>query len=1165
MSIIKSLTLEGFKSFAKYTQLFFSPKFNVVLGPNGSGKSNITEAICFVLGRLSSKSLRAEHSASLIYNGGKTKQPAKKATVSIVFDNSKKVFPIEGEELKITRTVKSNGQSIYMINNKRVTRQQILEVLSYARIDPDGYNIVLQGDINKFINMSSIERREVVEEIAGIQSYEDKKQKSLNELERVDGRIKEAEIVLAERKTYLKELKKQYDQALKYKKMKENIERNKATFLYLQIQKKTKEKMSIEREIENTNKNINKIQDRIKEYKNQEEELKKRINEISETIEERGEKEQVQVQKEVEELKVNIAKEETDLKSSTNEIQRIMSRKEQLNKDIDEINDNIQSLNNEIKGLEQEKERINKEKEEVEKSIKAFESEHDINKITEIEKNLDNVEKEIEKKDEEIKGLIEKKQNLLREKDKKSIKIENIESQIQKLKIIEKEHKEELDSLKKQKQVFKETILELNKSLSYDSELAAKIMELKKQISNLREEIERVKIKTIRMEERISSNVAVKSILRNKDKFGRIYGIVSQLGNVSGEHSLALDVASGNRKNSIVVDNDKTATNCINYLKKEKLGIATFLPLNKIRKTEIKNDIRDLLKVRGVIGLASDLIKCDTKFKNVFSYVFGDTLVVDDLNVARRIGIGKARMVTLDGDLTEKSGAMHGGYRKKSRTSFQAENDIKEMESLEKREKELRKLESDEEKLDKDREENLKKINELRRKKGELEGDIIKREKSLHLDTSDLDANKREKTLLNEEIKKIDKELSKIEEQVSRSNESIVKLKISRQDLKKEISKLRNPVIVAELNAFEKKKTEFNNEIIRLDEKIKSKKERNENIKEEKEKTGKIIRQIIKEKEEFEKNIKTLKEKIKKEKEELEKKEKLQKEFYAKFKKLFEEKNSLNEKLQKVTNLILNKNDEIRRLEQKINNNSLKKATVSGELAGLEREFEDYKEVEILKNKEEAELKYEIKKFEKLLEEFGNINLKALDTYEEVQNEYNDLMKKKEKLTKEKDDVLKLIDEIDKKKKEIFVKTFELVNEHFKSFFLKLSTKGEAYLKLEDEEQPFNSGVLIRVRLTKEKFLDIRSLSGGEKTLTALALIFAIQEFQPASFYILDEVDAALDKKNSEKLAQLISEYSKKAQYIVISHNDSIISSGDTLFGVSMNKEGISKLISLKI
>ncbi len=241
MTKINKFVLHGFKSFAKRTELVFGDRFNCILGPNGSGKSNVLDALCFVLGRSSAKAMRAEKSENLIYNGGKTKDPAKQGEVSIFFDNSKKTFPLDVSEVKISRIVRPNG-SIYKINDKTRTRQEVIDLLAVAKIDPEGYNIILQGDIIRFVEMSPIERRGLVEEITGISIYEDKKQKALNELQKVEEQLREADIILKERDGYLKDLKKDRDQALKYQDIMKRINQNKATLLHMQITKKDDEK-----------------------------------------------------------------------------------------------------------------------------------------------------------------------------------------------------------------------------------------------------------------------------------------------------------------------------------------------------------------------------------------------------------------------------------------------------------------------------------------------------------------------------------------------------------------------------------------------------------------------------------------------------------------------------------------------------------------------------------------------------------------------------------------------------------------------------------------------------------------------------------------------------------------------------------------------------------
>jgi len=279
---------------------------------------------------------------------------------------------------------------------------------------------------------------------------------------------------------------------------------------------------------------------------------------------------------------------------------------------------------------------------------------------------------------------------------------------------------------------------------------------------------------------------------------------------------------------------------------------------------------------------------------------------------------------------------------------------------------------------------------------------------------------------------------------------------------------------------------------------------------------------------------------------------------------LFNEREKLSNAMNKHEHEIEKEREKMRTMEREMNLTSLRNAEVKAKLAGLQEEFNRYKNATILKNKTLDQLESEIKKAEQILSQMSAVNLKALEVYEEIEKEFNKLVEKKESLEKEKTDVLTMMNEIETRKKEHFMKTFERANENFQKIFNTLFTKGKAHLQLDNQEKPFDDGLSIKVRLSGNRFMDLKSLSGGEKTLTALSFIFAIQEYQPASFYILDEIDAALDKKNAETLSQLIRNYSSRAQYILISHNDAVISEADTLFGVSM-LDGVSKITSLKI
>src|SRR3989338_4456704 len=349
---INKIVMQGFKSFAKHTEILFGTQFNCVMGPNGAGKSNVLDAICFVLGKSSSRELRAEKSANLIYNGGKTKKASKHGEVSIYFDNASKIFPTEDPEVKITRIVKETGQSIYKINDKTMKRQQISNLLSLAKIDPDGYNIILQGDIVKFVEQHPEERRMLIEDIAGISIYEEKKHKAILELDKVEQHLRETDLILTERNTYLKELKKDRDQAMKYKEMNDTIKMNKASYLKIQIDKKETERKSIQEKIDDGNKNLAGLREKISNLKAENEEKKKQVESISKEIEEKGEIEQVKLNKEVESLKIDLTRHTSRIETIKTELNRLKQRRNDLTSNIEEMQNRIKQITNEKQDYE---------------------------------------------------------------------------------------------------------------------------------------------------------------------------------------------------------------------------------------------------------------------------------------------------------------------------------------------------------------------------------------------------------------------------------------------------------------------------------------------------------------------------------------------------------------------------------------------------------------------------------------------------------------------------------------------------------------------------------------------------------------------------------------------------------------------------------------------
>ncbi|MBT4935607.1 chromosome segregation protein SMC [Candidatus Woesearchaeota archaeon] len=1163
MTKINRIHIHGFKSFAHKTEIPFSNEFNCILGPNGSGKSNIGDALCFVLGRLSAKSMRAEKAANLIFNGGKKKQPSQAGSVEIAFCNKNKVFPLEEKEIIINRTIKKSGSSVYRVNSKKKTRTEILDLLAHAKINPEGYNIILQGDITRFVTMPTTERRKVIEEISDVSLYEEKKHKAVLELNKVEDKLNNAAIILKERGTYLKELKKDRDQALRFKDLQGKIGSLKATHLHHQIQEKETVKQKFDTEVEKHQQKISNSEKKIDTLKETIQTIKDKTSSINKEIEQKGEKEQVKVHREIEDLKVNVTKDKARISTVKDEINKIKLRKDQFNEEIKDLKERSSSFSQKNKELKLALQKKSNEKKDVEQSIEQFKKKHKIESSQELDTEIEQKDTLIEKKQEEIQTIRQRQQELLREKDRIEYQLQTIDERIKKVREVEQQNKGQIKTLQNNKSNFKEATIKLNQCLDKDSSFASQVANARRNLVDVQEKHAKCNARSMTMQAGLANNKALQSILSNKNKFKGVHGTIAELGQVQKKFTGALEATAGSRMQNIVVDTDKTAAECITYLKSNKLGSASFIPLNKIKYREIATQDKAFLKQSGVHDFALNLVSFSPQYKKAFSYVFGNSLVVDDINVARNIGIGKVKMTTLDGNIAEASGVMRGGFmNRRSSLGFKEKDSLDELKKLDGEMAEFQNVISA---VETKREANEQEISSLRTLRAELEASIITLEKTLHLDTGDLDATATAKKEFVESLKGIDNELQTVQSSVSSINKELASLKTSKQMLRSKVNELRNPRLLAQLSAFEDSKQQCREEIVRLENDIKNSTIQTEQlIGPEQEKIQEIMKQHDKEETSFIQESKTLAVTIAQKEKELVQKEKASKEFYSKYRQLFTEREKLNSQMNSNENEIEMMREKSRVSEREVNLMSLKNAEIKARLAGLNEEFAKYKDAELLKNKNVTELQQEINKFEVMLSQMSSVNMKALEVYEQVDVEFKKLIEKKDSLHTEKTDVMTMMNEIETKKKDHFMKTFDQANKNFQNIFGTLFKKGKAYLQLDNPNKPFDDGLSIKVKLSGNRFMDLKSLSGGEKTLTALSFIFAVQEYQPATFYILDEIDAALDKHNSEKLSKLIKNYSGNAQYIMISHNDSIISEADTLFGVSMN-EGVSKITSLQI
>jgi len=1177
MTYIKRLKIKGFKSFAEPISFTFEPGFNTIIGANGSGKSNVFDALCFVLGRMSSKGLRAEKLGNLVFNGGKDSKPAKEAVVELFLDNSKKeILNSELEEVKITRVVSKDGSSKYYFNNRLTTRTEILSILNKININPDGYNIVLQGDINRIVNMTNIERRILIEEIANLSVYEEKREKSLKKLEEIEGKLKEADLLLEEKTKYINELKSEKELAEKFYTTKRSLLFNNTLLIKAKTLKNALLKKNKEEQLKEKKNKLDEVETKLDSYDKEISKLEDEINKHEKRIELESQDDFIKINKEIN----NIENEIKNLNEKKNETKKIIKeleeKKKEIKLNIEKTKKTIEDYSKKLKEKESEKKKLENEVNEYNKKLDKLKeslNQNNLEQLNELDKKLKEIEEDLlenNKIKEEYKIHLErlntKLQHFLEEKNK----IEELKN----------ENKKAFEELEKKKKKLKKLILDISELTSKESEVSARINNLQKEFEEAIEKQYLLKSKTEHAKSAALQNRAIEEILKFKNRDENIYGTVAELGSVDEKYSLALEVAGGSNLFNIVVENEDTAIKYIKYLKEKKIGTVTFLPLNKI-KVNLKLD-PNVYGKDGVIDYAVNIIKADKKFENIFNLIFGDTLIIESIDYAKKLGIGKYRIVTLDGDYISKTGALSGGFRarKQSKGLFKNEKLLEELEEVNKR---IEILKNSLEHLKEEKTNLEEKIYTLRKEKSELEGEVIKIEKSLELESKDTDSINKDVEFIKKDKKVLEENLKKTEEDIKKLLEEKEKLENKKEEVKSSITKEN---IVEKINKVEKERDKLNNKLIEIKREIDNLEiQVNSIYKQESDNLNKNLKATEKYIEENKKIVKELSEKINKTEEkykELKKKEKvISKDYKGLIEKrdsLKKDKKGIEEKYNKIYTQFTSLKEDITKLELQIEEYAKVNLILENELATI------FEEVKTENNNNEEKLNKFMEEIEKALKEeidikslqnkvnalkaklnsFGSINLKAIEIYDQLSNEYNELLKKRESLNKDKSEILKLINELDIKKKEIFLDAFHKLNKNFNKVFKELSNKGDAELVLENEKNIFENGVQIRVRISKTNYLDIKSLSGGEKSLTALAFLFAVQEFNPASFYIFDEVDAALDNFNSEKLGELINNYSKNAQYIVVSHNENLVKSAEIIYGITMNKKKVSEVVSLK-
>lgn len=1079
--------------------------------------SNITDSIRFALGETSLKSLRAKKVKDLIHTGAQT------AEVTIYFDGIKKY--------EVKRAIRNDGKILYKFNGKKTTRTAILDELKKHNLDDSGRNVIAQGAVQRIIDMNGKERRGIIESVAGISDFDYKKNESLKELETVDTRIREASLVLGEREAFLNELGKERDAAISYLENKKKLTNSRVSLI-------THETKRMGSELEDVLVKDQKIKHAIAIKEDDVKETDEKILEIeknrSETSKELSLRQQTNA----------LIKKLEELKSSTSSKTQMIADKEMFLKRISEESTSLEGQFKEdileIEKIEKHLLQINEELKLAEVGKKQFADTKELALVEEMKKEINEIEKE----------LAITKENIIRfiaeEKSNETI-IETKTSQMQSLAEMagEAEKNDKLnDELLVLRGVTKDIAKELEDCFKEVKNENLEISETDRQILELKEKASLLRIRA----SPAAANPALNYIktLKDKNEIYGIYGNIAELITFEPKYAQAIEAAGGGRLLYTIVQDIDVATQIIKRLKDQRLGRATFIPLKEVKT-------RPGVDNKSAPSLVK-FIKYPEEIRKAIEFCFGDTLLVDNMAEAKRLGIGSARIVTLEGEIVEQSGVVSGG---KNENSVLIASQLKKLDDQIKDVKEVK-------------ETIIKSIYEMRERESALRS--RKTETEIRIKTIELELNmgKEQSQKLENEIKKrveIASEIEELKKQMKRKElqKQIDQKKVSELEQKVHVKKQK--LVELELNIkhtegeTQKKRLELFSRISSLEATIEGKKKELEIRKGEQHAKEQKVKQLEKEKKEVNSTITELKRAIFNDSEELKKTEENISKYSKEIEKLFGVLKEYETQLQNYGKIRAEKRIELDKLSKENNEVSIKKATLETRLADLKSELLSYKEYELLELDKE-ELTKMIKEAEEILGSLGNVNLAAIDLFGKKQDEIKDAKERIGILNQEREAIMTMISEIEERKKDAFFETFHAVNDNLKRMFNHINI-GEGYLYLDKPNEPFDSGLHIRLkRRGIEHVLD--SLSGGESTIVALMFIFALQFFKPSPFYILDEVDAALDKENSQNLARLIAQMSKDTQFLVVSHNDMVMSNAEVILGVT-KVNGVSKLVGVKL
>ena len=1179
---LKRLEMQGFKSFPDKTVLEFMPGITTVIGPNGSGKSNISDSIRWVLGEQSIKSLRGSKSEDIIFAGTQNRKSLGFAEVSIVIDNSDGKLPIEFSEVVVTRRIFRNGESGYFINKTPCRLKDVLELFMDTGIGKDGYSIIGQGKIDEILSNKSEERRNIFEEAAGIVKYRVRKNESEKRLEQTKLNLLRINDILSEIETNIDLLKTQSEKAKKYLSLREELKSIEIGLFLYNIDNYKLNLDEIVKNIDIINSNRTDEEARMSVLQNLKENLKIELEEIMSKIEQ-TQNLAFESEKKIEQINSEINVQTERISNNKQNYERYLKEIEDLQKRNEEITEEKENRIQKKDNLMSNREKFVHELEEKENKLKELSD-----KLTEEEKNIEDKKKQVEEdtedkyKNKEAINIIEiNNQNLQKRQKTVENEIQDTISKLDEKRMLKSDILTTFNEKEAKREEYKEKLAKIK---TKKEEATSKIKEYEDRLntlsSTLRIKDSKQKFLSEMEKEKEGYSRAVKAILLECEKNSQlnkgVKGVLANLISVPEKYQTAIETVLGATLQNIVTDTEEDAKKLIEYLRQNSLGRASFLPISSVKGKKVDRLIKNNLE--GVIGIASDLIKTDKKYEGIILNLLGRTVIVNNMDTAiilARQNSYSFRIVTLKGDIINSSGAISGGSNSQKTTSIIGRtNQIKELEKeIDDLNKQIEQISKEKEKYEQSIESLLKEVETLEQTSQEIEIEYATEKQKLELleetiqsletkldelrsETKEIDetikVNFEKKKELEQTILALDQEITELTEKIKVFAEQNKEKQKYIDDLNFDITNLRISV-----SSFDESSNSLEEILERIEKElqtnitsIENKTKQNENI--------------VKENQELKVSIEEAQEKIKQIKLDVSTSSDV-------VENLKKEKISKNEHIRKTEADIEEKYAVIEEIKNQANKLEVKKSKLDVELEQIiNKMWEDYEVTpnnvgEYKKPSNVQETTRQVKTLRDQIKDLGSINIDSIEEYKQTKERYDYMCEQRLDLENSSSKLKKVIQDMTKIMKEQFETQFKVINKNFGEVFKELFGGGKAELKLTDEEDILNSGIEIEVQPPGKKLQNMSLLSGGERAFTAIALLFAILKINPAPFCVLDEIEAALDDVNVYRFADYLKKFATETQFLVITHRKGTMEAADTVYGITMEERGISKLLSMNL